>query len=264
MLHVRSRDGTPIAVETSGSGPALVIVNGALSDRNTVTPLRPLLDPHFKVIGYDRRGRGDSGDTLPYAPERELEDLAAVIEAAEAPAFVYGHSSGAILALRAALSGVSMRRLAVNEPPFMLPGTRPLPPPDITSRIAERIAANDRAGALHLFLSEQVGLPPPALESMQASPVWARMLALAHTTPYDSAVAGDSALPTAALAKLSLPVLVLNGTASAPWLADTARALVGALPNARATALEAQPHSPAPNVLAPVLVSFFEKTGDSP
>lgn len=259
MQRVDSRDGTPIALETSGSGPALVIVNGALSDRSTVTPLRALLDPHFKVVGYDRRGRGGSGDTLPYAPEREVEDLAAVIEAQESPAFVFGHSSGAILALRAALSGVSMRRLALNEPPFILPGTRPLPPPDVTSRIAQRIAANDREGALRIFFSEQVGLPPPALEQMKASPAWPRMLALAHTTPYDSAVAGDSVLPTAALAKLSLPILVLNGTASAPWLADTARALVASLPNARAKALEGQPHSPAPDVLAPVLVSFLEE-----
>jgi pimeloyl-ACP methyl ester carboxylesterase len=237
-----------------------VIVNGALSDRSSVTPLRAHLDGHFTVVGYDRRGRGDSGDTAPYRPERELEDLAAVVLSLEQPAFVYGHSSGAILALRAALNGVPMRRLALNEPPFMLPGTRPLPPADITSRIAERLRADDREGALRVFFSEQVGLPAPAFESMKASPLWPRMVALAHTVAYDSALAGDSALPEAALlAKLSLPLLVLNGTASAPWLAETARALVAALPNARGTALEGQAHSPAPEVLAPVLVSFFQE-----
>jgi len=258
MRRVRSRDGTELAVETSGSGPPLVVVNGALSDRSSVTPLRPLLDARFTVIGYDRRGRGDSGDTLPYSPERELEDFAAVIEAAGQPVFVFGHSSGAILALRAATNGVSMRRLVVNEPPFILPGTRPLPPPDVTARIAGRIAEDDREGALRIFFVEQVGLPPPAFESMKASPMWTRTVALAHTVPYDSELAGDSALPAAALAKLSLPTLVLHGTRSAPWLAETARALAAALPKAQVKALEGQAHSTAPDVLAPLLVGFFE------
>lgn len=260
MQRVRSRDGTELACETSGSGPALVIVNGALSDRSSVTPLRAHLERHFTVVGYDRRGRGDSGDTAPYHPERELEDFAAVV-AAHQPAFVFGHSSGAILALRSALKGVPIERLALNEPPFILPGTRPLPPGDITSRIADRIKADDREGALRIFFGEQVGLPASAFEQMKGSPLWPRMVALAHTVPYDSALAGDSTLPPAALLdKLTLPVLVLNGTASAPWLAETARALVAALPNARAKTLEGQAHVPAPDVLAPVLVDFFGRS----
>jgi pimeloyl-ACP methyl ester carboxylesterase len=257
METLRSRDGTRIAYETSGRGPALVVVNGGLSDRSAVVPLRPLLDPHLTLFAYDRRGRGDSGDTPPYAPEREIEDLAAVIEAAGAPAFVFAHSSGAMLALRAAMSRVPMRRLAVNEPPFIVPGTRPIPPRAITSRIAQRIAANDRGEALRIFLLEQIGLPPPALEQLKASPMWPRMIALAHTAPYDSEIGGDSELPVASLAKLTLPTLVLNGTASFAWIAETARALFRALPNAQAVHLEGQPHSPAPGVLAPALVRFF-------
>jgi pimeloyl-ACP methyl ester carboxylesterase len=257
MQTVRSHDGTRIAYETSGTGPALVLVNGALSERSAFVPLRPLLDAHFTLIAYDRRGRGDSGDTPPYSGEREIEDLAAVIEAAGAPAFVFAHSSGAILALRAAMSRVPMRRLAVNEPPFILPGTRPVPPREISAQIAERIAANDREGALRIFLLEQVGLPPLALDQLKASPVWVRMLAIAHTAAYDSELSIDSALPSASLAKLSLPTLVLNGTASFPWIAETAQALVQALPNAQAVHLERQPHSPAPDVLAPALLRFF-------
>jgi pimeloyl-ACP methyl ester carboxylesterase len=257
MHTLRSRDGTRIAYETTGTGPALVLVNGGLSDRSAVVALRPFLDSHFSLFAYDRRGRGESGDTPPYAAEREIEDLAAVIEVAGASALVFGHSSGAILALRAAMSGVPMRRLAVNEPPFIVPGTRPIPPASITSRIAERVAANDREGALRIFLGEQVGLPPPALDALKAGPAWPRMIALAHTTPYDSEIARDSALPVASLAKLTLPTLVLNGTASFPWIGETARALVQALPNAQAVHLEGQPHSPAPDVLAPVLVRFF-------
>jgi pimeloyl-ACP methyl ester carboxylesterase len=257
MQALRSRDGTRIAVEVSGTGPALVLVNGALSDRSAYAPLRPHLDPQFTLFAYDRRGRGDSGDTPPYSVAREIEDLAAVIEAAGAPAFVFAHSSGAILALRAAMSGVPMRRLVVNEPPFIVPGTRPVPPREITARIAERIAANDREGALRTFLLEQVGLPPAALEQLNASPLWPRAIAMAHTAAYDSAIAVDSALPIVSLARLSLPALVLNGTASFPWIAETARALVQALPNAHAVHLEGQPHSPAPDVLAPVLRRFF-------
>ena len=257
MQTIHSRDGTRIACETSGTGPALVVVHGGLSDRSAAVALRPLLDPHFTLFAYDRRGRGDSADTPPYSPAREIEDLAAVIEAAGAPAFVFGHSSGAILALRAAMDGVPIRRLAVNEPPFIVPGTRPVPPREVTARIAARIAANDREGALRIFFVEQVGLPQPALDQMRTSPAWPRLVALAHSVPYDSEIAGDSALPVASLAKLSLPTLVLNGTASFPWLAETARALVQALPNAQAVHLEGQQHSPAPDVLAPALLRFF-------
>src|SRR5207244_3422297 len=137
---------------------------------------------------------------------------------------------------------------------FILPGTRPVPPREITSRIAERISAGDREGALRIFLLEQVGLPPPVLDQMKASPLWARMIAIAHTAAYDSELARESALPVAELAKLSLPTLVLNGTASFPWLAETARALTEALPNAQAVQLEGQPHSPAAETLAPALL----------
>lgn len=257
MDTVCSRDGTRIAYEVSGTGPALVLVNGALAERSAYARLRPLLDAHFTLFAYDRRGRGASGDTLPYAPERELEDLEAVVEAAGAPAFVFAHSGGAILALRAAMRGVAIRRLAVNEPPYMLPGTRPIPPREISKRIAERLTASDREGALRLFMVEQVGLPAPAFEQLKASPAWPSMVELAHTAAYDSEMSVDSALPVAELAQLSIPILVLNGTASFPWLAETARALVAALPNAQAAHLEGQPHSPAPEVLAPALLRFF-------
>jgi len=256
MQTVRSRDGTPIAYETSGRGPALVLVNGALADRSAAAPLRPLLDARFTVVAYDRRGRGDSGDTPPYAPEREIEDLAAVIEATSAP-FVFAHSSGAILALRAAASGVPMRRLAVNEPPFIVAGTRPIPPRDIGARIADLVAAGDREGALRVFFVDDIGLPPAALEQMKKTAVWPRMVALAHTTVQDAEIAGDSAVPVAALEKLGIPTLVLNGTASFPWIAESARAVLAALPDAEPAHLEGQPHSPAPEVLAPALERFF-------
>jgi pimeloyl-ACP methyl ester carboxylesterase len=252
-----SRDGTRIVVETGGSGPPLVVVNGAFSDRGSVTSFRPYLEPHFTVIGYDRRGRGDSGDTPPYAPEREIEDLAAVIEAGAAPAFVYGHSSGAILALRAAASGVAMRRLAVNEPPLILRDTRPLPAADVTARLEALLASGDREGAVRLFFLEQVGLPEAGLQQLSNSPVWPRLLALAHTAAYDSALAGTSAFPPSSFASLPVRTLVLHGTATFPWIIATARELAQTLPDAELAQLEGQPHSPAPDVLAPHLIRFF-------
>lgn len=128
MEFARSADRTRIAWYSGGSGPALVVVNGALSDHTTTDVLRPLLEPHFTVVGFDRRGRGASGDTHPYSLEREVEDIAAVIAANGPNALVLGHSSGAVLSLEAAMRGVPITRLAVNEPPYILPGTRPLRP----------------------------------------------------------------------------------------------------------------------------------------
>jgi len=252
-----SRDGTRIVFETGGSGPALVVVNGALSDRSSVTPLRSYLEPHFTVVGYDRRGRCDSGDTAPYAPEREIEDLAAVIEAVAAPAFVYGHSSGGILALRSAASGVAMRRLAVNEPPFILPNTRPLPGSDVTARIEALLSSGDREGALQLFLLEQVGLPEAALARLSTSPAWPRMIVLAHTAAYDSMLAGTDEFAPSEFTSLSVRTLVLHGTTNFPWIIATARKLAEILPDAEIVQLDGQPHSPAPDVLAPHLIRFF-------
>jgi pimeloyl-ACP methyl ester carboxylesterase len=253
----RSADGTGIAHEASGAGPALVLVNGALSDRSSVKALRAHLDPHFTVIGYDRRGRGDSGDRPPYAAEREIEDLAAVIQAAGAPALVYGHSSGAILALRAAMAGLPIRRLALNEPPFILNGTRPLPPANVARRIDALLAHGNRDGAVGLFLVDHVGLPAAAVEAMSASAAWPHFLALAPTVAYDAAIAGTSAADLTPFARLQTRTLVLTGSASFPWITETARKLAATLPNAELVELPRQDHSPAPDVLAPPLIRFF-------
>jgi pimeloyl-ACP methyl ester carboxylesterase len=259
METVQSKDGTRITIEKSGSGPALVLVNGAVNDKSAVAPLRKRLEAHFTVVAYDRRGRGDSGDTPPYAPEREVEDLKAVLDCAGgADAFLFGHSSGAILALRTVVSGVSVRALAVNEPPYILEGTRPRPDSkNIASRLRSLIAQGDREGALTLFFTEDVGLPPQALQGMKAAPFWASMLRLAHTTPYDTEMAGDSELPEASLRTLEIPTLVLHGTASFPWIGETTRAMAKLIPGAKLALLEKQVHSPAPDVLAPALIQFF-------
>lgn len=259
MEHVTSADGTSIAFERGGSGPALVVVNGALSVGTTSNVLGPLLEPHFTLVRYDRRGRGASGDATAYAPDREIEDLAAVLEAVSDPgaAFVFAHSSGAILALEAAMGGLRMRRLAVNEPPYIVEGTRPRPPLESANEVRDRIAAGDREGALLGFLIDQVGLPVAAVDQMRGSPIWPQMLAIAHTTAYDSALTVHSEIPVERLARLSMPVLVLRGGASFPWIGETARRVSEALPDTELVTLRGQPHSPAPEILAPELVRFY-------
>ncbi len=259
MEHVTSADGTSIAFERGGSGPALVVVNGALSVGTTSNALGPFLEPVVTLVRYDRRGRGASGDATAYAPEREIEDLAAVLEAISGPgeAFVFGQSSGAILALEAAMRGLPMRRLAINEPPYIVEGTRPRPTLEMTDELRDRIAAGDREGALLTFLVDHVGLPVPAVEQMRGSPAWSQMLAMAHTTAYDSALTVHSEIPVERLAGLLMPVLVLRGGASFPWIGESARRVSQAISGAELVTLRGQPHSPAPEVLAPELVRFF-------
>jgi pimeloyl-ACP methyl ester carboxylesterase len=259
MEHVTSADGTKVALALTGSGPPLVVVNGALSVGTPSNPLGPLLEPRFTLVRYDRRGRGASGDAPSYAPEREIEDLAAVLGAVSEPgsAFVFAHSGGAILALEAVMRGLAVRRLAVNEPPYIVEGTRDRPPIEIVDRLRALIAAGDREEALRTFFVDQVGLPEAAVGQMRASPAWPGMLAIAHTTAYDSALTVHSEVPADRLAKLRLPVLVLTGSASYPWIGETARQVADAVPGAELVTLAGQPHSPAPEVLAPELTRFF-------
>ncbi|HEX3769777.1 MAG TPA: alpha/beta hydrolase [Polyangiaceae bacterium] len=259
---VTSRDGTRIAYEAKGAGAPLVMAGGAMQERATTGIVRPLLEPHFTVVTYDRRGRADSGDTPPYAPDREVEDIAAlldmVLQTRGRPAFLYGHSSGAILSLRAAMRGLPMAKLVVYEPPFIIPGTRPAPPADALARIEAAVASGDREGAIALFLGEQVGLPPEVVTQMKTLPMWGRLLKLAHTVAYDTQIAANHDVPAAALAAVTVPTLVLRGSASFPWIHETAAAVARALPHAELVTLEGQTHNPAPDVLCPPVIRFLE------
>jgi pimeloyl-ACP methyl ester carboxylesterase len=255
---IRSADGTLIACERSGSGPNLVIVNGALSDRRSAAGLRPFLDPHLTVIAYDRRGRGDSGDAERYAPEREMDDLAAVVEASGGRAFVFGQSSGAILALEAALRGLPVGRLVLNEPPYLVGDSRPRPSVDLAERLGRLVGAGDREAALHLFLTDAIGLTEDGVAELRSSEAWTALLGLAATAAYDAAITGRLALPaTARLEKFETPTLVTCGEATAPWIRRSTRALAEALPNGRVETLAGQGHRPAPDVLASALLGFL-------
>jgi pimeloyl-ACP methyl ester carboxylesterase len=261
METVRSSDGTTIALERWGGGPAIVVVGGALSDRTAVAELAPLLAPRFTVVAYDRRGRGDSGDTPPYAVEREIEDLRAVVDAAGGSAFVLGHSSGAALALEAAVGGVPIAKLALYEPPFIVDDSRPPVPSDYLSHLDELVAAGRRGDAVEYFMTVGVLAPPEVVAQMRGSPMWPALEAVAHTIAYDGAVMGGHMagrpLPSDRWTSVTVPTLVMDGGASPEWARNAVGALVEVLPNAERRTLEGQTHGAAPDVLAPVLVGFF-------
>jgi pimeloyl-ACP methyl ester carboxylesterase len=257
---VASADGTRIAFERIGDGPPVVLIGGAFNDRSTVAGLAAVLAPQFTVVTYDRRGRGDSGDSAAYAVEREVEDLAAVIAHAGGTASVFGHSSGAILALEAAQHGVSFGKLAAYEPTYVIGGTRPRPADDLAGRLRALIAAGDRDQAAALFLAENALMPPEVIEGMRASQMWGWFTGLAHTLPYDVTICGPGmVLPAGRLAAITIPVLAIGGGASPPWLPAAARAVADAIPGARYVTLEGQDHGVLnqPDALQALLADYF-------
>ena len=211
MRHVRSKDGTTIAFDQLGDGPPVILVCGGSVDRSSNAPLAALLAEHFTVFNYDRRGRGDSGDTPPYAVEREVEDLDAVITAAGGRACVYGTSSGGALALEAARTlPTKITKLALWEPPFS-PDGYPRPPANTARIYTELVAAGRRGDAVEFFMAQVVGLPPEFVAQARNAPWWPAQEALAHTLAYDATIMGDYALPTERVAAVTTPTLVLAG-----------------------------------------------------
>lgn len=258
MNKASSKDGTPIAFDRSGEGPAVIMVGGALSDRSAGTPLAALLAPHFTVFTYDRRGRGDSGDTPPYAVGREVEDLEAVLQEAGGAGFVFGHSSGAALALETTRElPAKIKKLAVYEPPYMVAASDPRPPADHLEQIKKLLAQGRPGGAVEYFMTTVVGVPAGAVAPNRQAPMWPRLEALAHTLVYDVIIMGDYSFPGQRIALVTTPVLALDGGASPAWAHHAAQAIADTLPNARRHTLDGQTHGVAPEALAPVLEAFF-------
>jgi pimeloyl-ACP methyl ester carboxylesterase len=259
MNQVTSKDGTAIAYDKRGEGPAVILVDGALCFRSfgPMAHLAELLAPHFTVYNYDRRGRGDSGDTQPYTLEREIEDIKALIKQAGGTAFVFGTSSGGALALEAALKlGSQIKKLAVYEPPYDSDKAAGQTWKEYRKQLAQLVAANRRGDAAALFMSS-VGTPADQIEGMRHAPVWGMFEAVAPTLAYDAAALGeDRSVPVKRAAKVSVPTLVMSGTAL-PFMRVTATALAEAIPNAQQRTLEGQTHDVNLEVLAPVLVEFF-------
>ncbi|SDH42477.1 alpha/beta fold hydrolase [Nonomuraea jiangxiensis] len=257
---VTSADGTGIAFERAGDGPPVILVGGAFNDRTMATGLAAALAPELGGIAYDRRGRGDSGDAATYAVEREVADIAALIEHVGGRASVFGHSSGAILALEAARLGLPIDRLAVYEPPYVVGDRRPRPGADLADRLRALVDADRRDDTVALFLTEAVRLPAPVVDAMRAEEVWKLYLRLAHTLPYDVAVCGPgNVLRPEPLARIAVPTLAISGGRTEPWLTDGTRAVAEAVPGARHVVLEGQDHGVLgdPGSLRPLLLEFF-------
>jgi pimeloyl-ACP methyl ester carboxylesterase len=259
MEKIKSKDGTEIAYGKRGGGPAVILVDGALCYRSfgPMPQLAELLSPQFTVYNYDRRGRGDSGDTQPYAVAREVEDIEALIQEAGGTAFVFGTSSGGALALEAALQlGDKIKKLAVYEPPYNSDEAVRQPWKEYRKELAELLAAGRRGDAASLFM-RSVGTPNEQIDGMRQAPVWAVFESVAPTLAYDAAVLGeDRSVPAERATKIRVPTLVMNGTII-PFMLPTAQALAKSIPNAQHRTLEGQSHDVNLEVIAPVLVEFF-------
>ncbi len=262
VRKVLSKDGTSIAFDRMGNGPPVILVDGALCYRGLGQSgqLAKVLAQHFTVFTYDRRGRGGSGDTAPYAVEREVEDIAVLLSEAGGAAFVWGMSSGAVLALEAAnrLSGI--KRLALYEAPFIVDDSRSTTEGDWV-RIGEAVAADRRSDAVKLFL-KSVGAPAFLIALMRLMPMWSKLKAIAHTLPYDGAIVRDNqrgkALPANRWVSVTVPTLVMDGGKSPAWMRRANQSLAASLPNATYRTLEGQTHMLKPKAHAPMLVEFFK------
>jgi pimeloyl-ACP methyl ester carboxylesterase len=273
MNTVRSADGTTIAFTKAGQGPPLILVDGALCSRSfgPMPKLAAQLTPHFTVYTYDRRGRGASSDTPPYAVDREVEDIEALVElaqrdghprpgTADGTVFAHGTSSGAALALEAARRIPALGKLAIYEPPFIVDGTRSPIPDDYLATLSRLVAAGRNADAVKMFM-RFVGTPAIFTAVMPLTPVWPKLKAVAPTLPYDISVVQDhqrgKPFAPAEWAAVKIPTLVAAGGKSPAWMTNATRALADALPDARYRTLPGQTHMVKPQAIAPVLTAFF-------
>jgi pimeloyl-ACP methyl ester carboxylesterase len=264
MSKVTSKDGTQIAFDRSGDGPPVILVDGALSDRRASlnVALAAELVARFTVYTYDRRGRGDSGDTAPYAIEREVEDIQALVDHAGGKADLYGISSGGVLALDAANRlGPKVTRLAVYEAPFVVDDTRAPLPDGYLTQLQELIASDRRGHAVDLFMGTGIGLPGWMISMMRFLPSRSGQKALAHTLPHDAAIMGNTQsgnpFPNDRWASITAPALVIAGGKSPLWMKNGQRALANLLPIAQHRTLEGQMHIVKAAALAPLLDKFF-------
>jgi pimeloyl-ACP methyl ester carboxylesterase len=267
MSTVISKDGTRIAFDQSGQGPALILVSGAFGTRADEAHLAAALAPYFTVFAYDRRARGDSGDTRPYAVEREVEDLEALIDEAGGSAFVFGHSSGAALSLEAArLLPDKITKLALYEPPFIIDATRPPMPEGYAAQLDELVASGHRGDAVERFMTF-MGTPVEVVAQMRQSPTWPHLESVAQSLVYDAAIMEDTEHgdpePLKKWASVATPALVMDGTMTMgsegahTFMRNGTDAIAAVLPNAQRLTLEGQDHGPSDETLVPALQAFF-------
>lgn len=260
MKKVLSDDGTRIAYDELGSGPPVLMVGGAFNDRSATAPLGQALAERFKVINFDRRGRGDSTDTTSegeeYRVDREIDDIAALIAEVGGEAAVFGYSSGANLALYAAESGVRISKLALYEPPFRGPDAPPTVPSDLPEQLSAMIAAGQNGRAVELYQTEAVHLPQHIVVQMRDSPFRPALEAIAHTLVYDATVIGDLSIPEE-LRALQTPALVICGEETSPFMLAASGHIAGALPAGELCTLKGQSHGIDPEATAAVVSEFL-------
>jgi pimeloyl-ACP methyl ester carboxylesterase len=262
LESVKSADGTSIAFERTGKGPPLILVGGSFCDRSAPTsgtPLAALLAHRFTVWSYDRRGRGDSEDTAPYAVEREVQDLSALITAAGGSAFVFGNSSGGLLALDAAAQGLPITKLALYEPPVILDASRAKSFEALAKQLHEAAAEGQRSKAVELFFTQVMQLPAPALAQMRTAPMWAGLERLAHTLSYDLRFTARGPARLEQVPAVRSATLVMDGAASPPWMREALQTLARAILQARHRTLEGQTHAIDPRTLARALEEFLDE-----
>lgn len=265
MGTVKSKDGTTIAFDPWGDGQPLIMIDGATAFRAT-NPLNAevgkLLSDEFRVYAYDRRGRGESTDTAPYAVKREIEDIAALIDDAGAPAILFGWSSGGVLALDAAAAGLPVTRVAAFEPPFVVDDQRPPLPADYVEQLDASVAAGRPGDAVALFMTAAAGGTDEDVAGLRESSFWPTMEGVAHTIAYDGRIMGTTMsgapLPQDAWAEIKVPVLAMYGVDTFPWLTSGAQALADRLPTASLKPVPGEFHSTTPDVLAPALRQFHQ------
>lgn len=258
---VTSRDGTLIAYTRRGSGTPLIIVDGAFCYRENgpSTESATLLAQHYTVFTYDRRGRGKSGDTPPYAVEREIDDLGALVKEAGPGAFLLGISSGGALTLQAAAGGVDVRRIALYEPPYAADGDSARSPEGFRNRLQSLVSAGDRAGAVRFFMTDIYGAPRVFAFAMPflMPNAWKRNKLVVHTTPYDLTILADRSVLKERRSSIAVPALVIGGEKSPGMLRDAVAAVAQALPNAQSRFLPGQDHNVSGPAVVPVLLEFF-------
>jgi pimeloyl-ACP methyl ester carboxylesterase len=260
MNTLISKDGTRIAYEKFGSGPALILVDGALCSRQfgPMPKLAPLLASRFTVYIYDRRGRGDSSDTQPYAREREIEDLDALIQVAGGSAHVAGLSSGGALALEAAASGLNITKVAAYEPPYVAQQDPAHAQADHEGQLKRILSEGRRGDAVKYFMKDMVGAPGFVVVMMRLMPgPWKKLQAVAHTLPYDAAIMNRFTVPTQRLANVRVPSLIMHGGKTDAKLKTAAETVAQVVPNAQHRTLPGQTHNVSAQVLTPALVEFF-------
>ena len=260
MAKVTSKDGTQLAYTHSGNGPAVILVDGAMCSRafGPMPKVAALLAPHFTVISYDRRGRNESGNTEPYEVEREIEDIEALVTAAGGSAYVAGVSSGAALALKAAVANPNIKKLLLYEAPYLSGQGGHEPPSDSLLQLKKLVAAGNRGGAVKYFIHDMVGVPAFVTFIMPFMPVWGKLKSVAHTLPNDATIMGDFKAPLALAANVKIPTLVMVGGKSTASMQNPGKQIAQAIPNAKFHILPGQAHDASAKALAPEIIKFFK------